>query len=180
MTDWDLLGDQINVAPRATKARSDLPTVAPRQSSAGNDADFAPAVPTGEDTGAWARHASATNGFGDAATSVSTAVAAPPTLPSSYDLYHAARAHRSLAVGSLFTAAIRAVAAIARRALARHRQRVEARAYYEALNQLDNRTLRDLGLDRSELRSVVAEVLGHAEHTRARVHPLWHDPFRGA
>jgi uncharacterized protein YjiS (DUF1127 family) len=68
----------------------------------------------------------------------------------------------------IIMAAIRAVGAIARRAHARHRQRQQARAVYDALRQLDDRTLRDLGFDRSEITSVAAEVTGEAERTRVR------------
>ena len=37
-----------------------------------------------------------------------------------------------------------------------------------ALAQVDDRTLRDLGLDRSEIGSIAAEVEGRAERTRIR------------
>jgi uncharacterized protein YjiS (DUF1127 family) len=86
----------------------------------------------------------------------------------SYELYRAARAHRSRLVGDIFVAMIRAVVAIARRAHARHRQRRQARAIDNALRQLDDRTLRDLGFDRSEITSIAAEVTGEARRTRVR------------
>jgi hypothetical protein len=37
--------------------------------------------------------------------------------------------------------------------------------------------LRDLGFDRSELRSVAAELTGEAEPTRARTLATLHDPY---
>jgi uncharacterized protein YjiS (DUF1127 family) len=47
-------------------------------------------------------------------------------------------------------------------------RRLRARRRYEDLRHLDERTLRDLGLTRSELASVVAELGGHAALTRRR------------
>jgi Domain of unknown function (DUF1127) len=49
------------------------------------------------------------------------------------------------------------------------RRRRQARANYLALFDLDAWTLRDLGLHRSELLSVVSEQSGTAEATRTRV-----------
>ena len=79
-----------------------------------------------------------------------------------------ARAHRSFSLGEIIVAVIQAAGAIARRAHARHRQRRQAMATYDALRQLDDRLLRDLGFDRSEIRSVAAEVTREAEYTRVR------------
>jgi uncharacterized protein YjiS (DUF1127 family) len=67
-----------------------------------------------------------------------------------------ARPHRSLAPGDIIIAAILAAAAIARRMRTRYRQRRQARTTYVALRQLDDRTLRDLGLHRSEMTSLAA------------------------
>lgn len=47
-------------------------------------------------------------------------------------------------------------------------RRLRARRRFEDLSHLDERTLRDLGLTRSELASVVAELGGHAAATRRR------------
>jgi uncharacterized protein YjiS (DUF1127 family) len=47
-------------------------------------------------------------------------------------------------------------------------RRLRARRRFEDLSHLDERTLRDLGLTRSELASVVAELGGHAALTRRR------------
>jgi uncharacterized protein YjiS (DUF1127 family) len=82
--------------------------------------------------------------------------------------YHAARAHRSFTLGGIIVTVIQVAGAFARRALAHHRQRRQAVAIYDALRQLDDHTLRDLGFDRSEIRSVAAEVTGEAECTRVR------------
>lgn len=47
------------------------------------------------------------------------------------------------------------------------KQRAQARATYRALASLDARTLRDLGLDRSELMSIAAELTGTTHRTRS-------------
>ena len=66
----------------------------------------------------------------------------------------------------LFADIAQAVAAVARRIYGTWRQRQQAWATYRALRDLDARTLRDIGLDRSELRSIAAEVSGAIEVTR--------------
>lgn len=52
------------------------------------------------------------------------------------------------------------------RLLARWRGHWQSREAHQALSQLDTRTLRDLGLHRSEIRSVVEEWAGRAERSR--------------
>jgi len=138
---------------------SDTPTIIVRHRFAGNDRAISE-----DDAESLAPHALAANGYGDVAIT-DTAASARPT---SYELYHAARAHGAFVLGGIIVAAIRAAAAIARRAYARHRQRRQARVTYDVLWQLDDRTLRDLGFDRSEIRSVAAELTGEAEYTRLR------------
>ncbi|MEO8751635.1 MAG: DUF1127 domain-containing protein [Casimicrobiaceae bacterium] len=63
-------------------------------------------------------------------------------------------------------AAARAIAAFALGALAGYRQYRMAKASRDALLQLDDRMLRDLGLHRDEVGSVAAELSGQAERTR--------------
>jgi uncharacterized protein YjiS (DUF1127 family) len=58
------------------------------------------------------------------------------------------------------------VVAVTRPYLVAWRQRRQARETYRALRELDVRTLRDIGLDRSELHSIAAEVSGALEFTR--------------
>ena len=86
--------------------------------------------------------------------------------PISYAAYQDARVRRAAAVHAMIVAALRAARAFARKALARHRQRQQAQAIRDALDQLDDRTLHDLGFDRLEIASVAAEATGQAEVTR--------------
>jgi len=154
------------VAARVVIPSSDTSLVILRRGTPGNDAAYEDPTISAE---AWARHALAANGFGDGAGAGDGAITdAPSARPTSYELYHAARAHCSFTLGEIIVALMQALAAFARQSLARHRQRRQARSTYDALRQLDDRTLRDLGLERSEIRSVAAEVAGEAERTRVR------------
>lgn len=140
---------------------SDLPVFILLRGAAGNDAASGdPATFGDDDIELSAQHA--TDGVGGTAT-IDTAASAQ--LPK-YELHRGARAQRSLMLGEIAVAAIRAAFAIARRAHARHRKRREAWAVRDALRELDDRTLRDLGFDRSEIRAVAADITGEAEHTR--------------
>jgi uncharacterized protein YjiS (DUF1127 family) len=163
-TDFDNLTALEEVVPRGVITRSDNPIVILWRGSAGNDATCEDPAISKDEVEASAQHPLAADGFGDGA-STDTASFARPT---SYQLHQAARAHRSFILGEIIVAAIRAAGAIARRAHARHRQRRQARATYAALQQLDDRSLRDLGFDRSEIRSVAAELTGEAEYSRVR------------
>jgi uncharacterized protein YjiS (DUF1127 family) len=155
------------VVPRLVTTSGDNPFIMLRRESAGNDPTYEDAKVS--DAEAWARHALAANGFGDGARVGDGAMTdASSAWSTSYGLYHAARAHRSFNLGKIIVAVMQAVAAIARQALARYAQHQRARSTYDALSQLDDRTLRDLGFDRSEIRSVVAELAGKAECTRMR------------
>jgi uncharacterized protein YjiS (DUF1127 family) len=90
-------------------------------------------------------------------------------LPTGYELQQAAGAARTQFMREVFIAVVHAVRAFAHRAYSRYRQRREAEAIYDALRQLDDRTLKDLGFDRSEIRSIAAESTWEAEHNRLRV-----------
>ena len=115
---------------------------------------------------AWARHAHAANGFGDLPTNDAANPAAPLT---GYDAYRTAQAHRAVVLGEMLAAGMQALGAIVRRAYLRSRERRAARAAYEALRRLDDRTLRDLGFHRSEVMSVAAELTCDGERTRVRL-----------
>lgn len=125
-----------------------------------------------EDIEAWARHARGVNGLGGDAEAGASAAFAPP---SSYELHRAARIDRAFTLAEIIAEMVWAVGAFARRAYVHYRQRREASAFREALRRLDDHTLRDLGFDRSEIGSVVAEVTGEADRTRLRVVPAPYD-----
>ena len=148
---------------------SDTPAVCVRFGTAENDSAISEA---GAES--WLAHAIAANDPGDVAASDSTS-SGPP---GSYELYRSARAYRSLMLGSIIVAAVQAVVAIARRAYARQRQRHRASAIYDALRRLDDRTLRDMGFERSEIGSVAAEMSGEAPQTRVRANTLDETPDR--
>ena len=107
----------------------------------------------------WWMQAAAASGFGEADVEpIST-----------YELHQAARAHRAGLVGNVAAAAVRAAVAFVRRAYDRYRQHREASAVGAALRELDDRTLHDLGFDRSEIGSVAMEAAGLAARTRVRI-----------
>lgn len=168
-TDAEDLAALEEFAPCNVGTCSDTPSIIVQHGSAGND----PAI-SEDDAEPCAPHALAANGYGDLAIT-DTAASARPT---SYELHQAARAHRAFVLGGIIVPAIRAAAAIARSAYTRHRQRRRASAIYDALHQLDDRTLHDMGFDRSEISSVAAEVAGEAESTRVRAIALAETPDR--
>ena len=112
-----------------------------------------------------ALRAAAASGFGDAAVDAAEQV----SLLDSTELYHRARAHRSACLREILGAALRAITGWMRHTLAEWKRHQHARATFAALRGLDSHNLRDLGLHRSELLSVAAEVAGHADCTRARL-----------
>jgi uncharacterized protein YjiS (DUF1127 family) len=75
----------------------------------------------------------------------------------------------TLAVTREVTRLAQAVHASAARGLEHIRRRRRQRAYFMAMHQLSDATLRDLGLHRSEIGSAVAEAMGQAEPTRRRI-----------
>lgn len=124
-----------------------------------NDAPYDRTAVAG-DVPAWARHAAAANGFGVMDEDVS--------LSTTYAIYHEARASRAVFVYGFIVECARWTAAAVRRAAASRAQRQQATATRFALDELDDRTLRDLGFHRSEIRSIAAEATGRAERTRLR------------
>lgn len=75
---------------------------------------------------------------------------------------------RRHAPAQIFKATLGTVEAVARRMVASWQRQRQARATYVALRDLDTRTLRDLGFDRSEIQSVAAEAAGQIDSSRTR------------
>jgi len=100
-------------------------------------------------------------------------VSAVETIPSdwssAYALYMAARANRAFVLGEFAAIAVEAVADVARALVQRYREMRRAAVVREALHQLDDRTLHDLGIDRSEIASIAAQSAGAAEESRAQI-----------
>ena len=71
-------------------------------------------------------------------------------------------------LAALVGASLHALGTALRDAYARHRQRRRAYSLYNELRMLDDHSLRDLGIDRSEITSVASEAAGIAEQSRAR------------
>ena len=88
---------------------------------------------------------------------------------SSYELFQAARARRAAVMVAFLRAATQAVRESIGRAWERYERRQQWRSIYNALRELDDRTLRDLGFHRCEIGSVAAEAAGEAELTRLHV-----------
>jgi uncharacterized protein YjiS (DUF1127 family) len=159
------------IAPRGWRTPVNASVGDPRgKAAAGNVATIEGPGVARDDVRAW--HAVGANGFGDVATAGPHIAATKPT---AYEVHRAARAFRSRLLGDIVIAAIREVGAFLRRALARQRQRRQASALHDALRELDDHTLRDLGLRRSEITAVVsAEPAGRA---RARESPASYELF---
>jgi uncharacterized protein YjiS (DUF1127 family) len=150
--------------------RSVAPITTLGRGVAGNDPVCDGPADSRHEVEALARRASAASRFGDAATVTTLAPeAASSAWPSTYELYQAARANRAFVLGEMVATASRSVRAFVRRTYRRYRKYRQESALYETLSQLDDRTLHDLGFDRSEIRSVAAEWAGEAERTRVRV-----------
>lgn len=136
--------------------------VRPRERAASNDGRFETHA-----LEAWARRALAANGFGGvelpAAARAAAQAGAGESLAQLVDVPQRAS----------FAQIVRAFAELAadalRGAIAQWRAGRIARAARAALAQLDDRTLRDLGLHRSELGSVAAELARETDASRRRV-----------
>jgi uncharacterized protein YjiS (DUF1127 family) len=98
---------------------------------------------------------------------ISTGNTIPSNWSSSYAVYQAARTNRAFVLGELAAVAMQVVAGFMRDMAERYRRSRRESAAREALYQLDDRTLHDLGIDRSEIASVAAEASGRSELSRA-------------
>jgi uncharacterized protein YjiS (DUF1127 family) len=135
-----------------------------RFTAASNDAAYASNRDRAAELDGWARRAASANGFGDGR-------ADPQVMPQGPDadrLTIAARSARSASLAAILATLIAAIASAAQRLHTSWSMARSARATYRALRQLDARTLHDLGLDRSEMRSVAAEIAGEADRTRVQ------------
>ncbi len=137
-------------------------SVAERGAQASNDAQYK-ASATSDELAAWARRAAASTGFGDAATS---SLPVSPT-PDAMQLAFAVRAERHAALAEFIAALVTAMSDAVRSVIVRWKQIRSERETVRALRALDARTLRDLGMDVSELRSVAMELSGATDPTRA-------------
>lgn len=88
------------------------------------------------------------------------------TKPGATEAHQAARAYRSYAFGEITVAVVTTMVEGILEMLARWQQYRQAREIRRTLGELDDRTLRDLGLYRGEIGSVAAEHTGTAERTR--------------
>jgi len=140
--------------------RTYAPQMLARFTAASNDGAYA--TDRAAELDGWARRAATANGFGDARADAQVM----PQGPDAYRLTLEARSERSASLAAILATLAAAVALAVRRLHASWSMARSARATYRALRQLDVRTLHDLGLDRSEMRSVAAEIAGESDRTR--------------
>jgi uncharacterized protein YjiS (DUF1127 family) len=132
---------------------------------ASNDASYRAAATSSDELSAWARRASAANGFGEAAETMAP-TRAVPAVDATHPMLDA-RAQRYANLFEMVRAATAAAARAARRWVSAWQRRRAEHETFRALRALDARTLHDLGLDASELRSVAMEISGETDPTRA-------------
>ncbi len=96
-------------------------------------------------------------GFGDAAIGTT----APHSVLDGIELQHQARGHRARSVSKIVASALGALAAGMRQLYTSWQRQQRVSATFRALSALDTRTLRDLGIDRSEILSLANAAAGH-------------------
>lgn len=144
--------------------RTYAPLTLARLTAASNDAAYVTDRDRAAELDGWARRAASANGFGDAR-------AEAQVMPDGRDacqLAAEARAARSASLAAILGTLIEAASAAAHRLVASWSRARSARATYRALRELDTRTLHDLGIDRSEMRSMAAEIAGESDRTRVQ------------
>lgn len=148
------------VATPDAEARGEAPLYFLWREPASNDTAPVDPPSSREQVETWIQHAEAANGFGG---SRETGFL---TKPDSWALHRAARAYRAYAIGEIIAALLVGAVDFVREVHARWLSRRQARAINAAFAELDDHTLHDLGLHRSEIGSLAAEVTGDAERTR--------------
>ena len=149
LDDLDALDDD-EPRGRATLAATPLLILVQRGFADNDPTCEEPAIPA-NDVETWARHALAANGFGGVTLAVGAVIAVNAAF-----------------FNKVIAAATQAIRGYARKAQLRRRQRQQAKAIGDALYELDDHLLRDLGFSRSEITSIAAEATGEAERTRVR------------
>jgi len=113
---------------------------------------------------AYARHAAAANGFGDAGLAfIGTGTVRRPAI-----------AHRPQPLGGFVGRALRAMLDHVATLVADWRRARRASATDAALQSLDDRALHDIGLDRSEISSFAASAGRDGDPTRVRMSQALH------
>jgi len=147
-------------APPRITPRADFTPVAMPPEGAQNDGAYDGAPAEEHELAVWARRAFAANGLADDAIGPA---------PAGDDMLRVAQARRADFLGDSVVATIKAVSGFVQQAYARFQRARRASDIYDALRQLDDTTLRDLGFDRSELRSVAIEAAAQADDTSTNV-----------
>jgi uncharacterized protein YjiS (DUF1127 family) len=148
----------------ATSASADgRPRIVPLRQPARSDRVAGIEAVAGNVGEPWLQHGLANVG------DVSSAATISSDWSSSQAIYQAARAHRAFVLGELAAVAMQIVADFVRSMAERYRRRRREFETREALYQLGDRTLHDLGIDRSEIASIAAETAGASEVSRTRV-----------
>ncbi len=163
-------GSHVGAAAQSGVARikrSYAPPAPVSGTSASNDAAYRTGRDRAAEVDGWARRAAAANGFGaahaevessrsgvDIRTSIAFAPGDSPLLYKTAGMRELAADISGWVVG------------VTRRYVKAWRRHRMAWDTYKSLRGLDARTLRDVGLDRSEMGSVAAEIAGEADRTR--------------
>ena len=119
-----------------------------------------------DEAAAWSLRARNASGFGDADTDLGVALRSL----TAERLHADARLQRSRLIAATANRAIRFLRDRISRFVAEFKRSREERRTYLALSQIDSRTLRDIGIDRGEIRSIAIEIAGGHPATRIHAH----------